>query len=125
MSDPNTNCQHWTWSSVTLFGGQTQVHICGDCGERLTGEQFSAESITVDDMRINLGAEIAKALQIDTTRVTSLRLEMHPGGIPVLEISRAVFGDDHKALRSVLERYRVTPIASAPQVDSQASTGLD
>lgn len=125
MSDSPSVCEHLRISTVYPINLPVAVHICGECGERLTDAQARAEKITFGDMNVNLGVEIAKALAIDMTWVTSLRLEMCPGGVPVLEISRAILGDDHAILRSVMERFRVTPIVSAPQADSQASTESD
>lgn len=123
MSEATTACQHLRITTVYPINLPTPVHICGECGVRLTDKIARAEDITRDDMNVNLGLAICRALQIDATRVTALKLEMVPKCPPILEISRVILGDDHEALRKVLEKYRLTPIESDPQVDSQASTG--
>lgn len=116
-------CQHLLITTVRPNNETPAVHICGECGERLTSAQARAEKVTRDDMNINLGQEICKALDINDKWITGIKLEMFPGCPPVLTLERVVMGAEHDALRGVLERYRVIPIASAPQADSQASTG--
>jgi hypothetical protein len=80
--------------------------------------------IPYDNARSILGLEICKALNLDVNRVVRLELVIEAGSIPVLNITLALFGDDcNGPLAGVFEQYELTPKASAPLVDIQASTG--
>ena len=99
------------------------VHICGECGERLSDKQVNAEKITWDDMNVNLGMDICKALHIHDKWITNIKLEICPMTPPVLTLERVVMGAEHNALHAVMERYSVTPIGLTPVVDNQSTKG--
>lgn len=98
------------------------LHICNECGDILTDKQVGAEKITYDDMNVNLGSEICKALHIHDKWITNIKLEISPRTPPVLTLERVVMGAEHDALHAVMERYSVTPIGLTPVVGSQAPT---
>jgi hypothetical protein len=70
-----------------------------------------------------LGQQILAALDINRKNVTRIVLEISPE-ISMLTVESVVFTQrDIGALETVMECWDVTPIASAPRVDSPASTG--
>lgn len=117
-------CQHLNFTSMKRHDGEA-LHVCTDCGSTLTAKQAHSEHVTSDSASQALGSLICNALNIDVRMVTSLRLTIDAGFPPLLEVGRAVLGDDLGALRNVLEQYQVTPIASTPPVDFQEPTGMN
>lgn len=117
-----TVCAHLRITSMQQRDSAA-THVCADCGDTLTARQANAERVTSDSITQTLGKAICRALDLNPRRVTSLRLSLEPGFPPLLDVSVAILGEDHAALRVVLEQYEITPIASAPQVAGQKTTG--
>lgn len=111
LPDP---CQHLNITSMQQ-GDTPALHICTDCKTVLTAKQARAECVTRSTRSQTLGESICKVLNLDAGRITSLRLTIGSGLVPLLEVNRAIFDKDVDALRCVLEQYQITPIPSAPQ----------
>lgn len=118
MPDP---CRHHNITSMRQTNGAVS-HICTDCGFILTAKQAHAEHVRRDTVTLTIGESICKALNLDASRVTSLRLAIEAGSPPILEVNRAILGDEVGALRNVFERYELTPLVSAPQAADQEPT---
>ncbi len=114
-------CQHLNITSLQRHDDPV-LHVCTDCNSVLTAKQANAEHVTRDAVSHTLGASICKALGLDASRVTSLRLTIGSLPVPMLEVNRAILNDDADALRSVFEQYQITPIASAPQAAGPSPT---
>ena len=69
-----------------------------------------------DDIRSLLGVQICQALQMDTSKIIRLEIVMEAGEIPVVHVTRALFGHDCGGpLTKLLEQYQLTPLASEVQ----------
>ena len=81
--------------------------------------------MTNDDIRSLLGVQICRALQMGhSNRITRLEIVVEAGEIPVVIVTRALFGDDCGGpLTKALERYQLTPIVSEPQAEPKDSIG--
>ena len=85
-----------------------------------------SEHVPTDNVRSLLGDQICKALGLPSNRITRLEFVIEAGQTPVLIVTRPLFGNDCSGpFTKVIEQYQITPIASAPQADSQSSTGSD
>ena len=83
-----------------------------------------SEHIPYDNVRSLLGVEICSALKLNVNRVVRLELVIDANSVPVLTITRALFGNDcNGPLAEVFEQYELTPKASAPVAAPQESTG--
>lgn len=78
-----------------------------------------------DETRSLLGVQFCKALNLNSGRITRLELLMDGSNLPVLTITRAIFGNDGELLRRVMEQYQVTPIVELAQVGSPDPTRPD
>lgn len=82
-----------------------------------------SEHIPSDNVRSLLGDHICKALGLPAGRISRLEFVIEGGEIPVLTVTRLLFGHDCGGpFSKVMEQYEITPIASAPRVDSQVPT---
>ena len=85
-----------------------------------------SEYIPTDNVRSLLGDHICKALGLPAHRISRLEFVIEGGQIPVLTVTRLLFGHDCDGpLTEVMEQYQIIPIASVRQADSQAPTGSD
>ena len=83
-----------------------------------------SEHTPYDNVRSLLGVEICQALKIDVNRIVRLELVIDANSIPVLTVTRALFGNDcNGPLAGVFEQYELTPKASTPLAVPQESIG--
>jgi hypothetical protein len=83
-------------------------------------------AVARDDVRSLLGEQICKGMGLDAGRILRLQIVIEAGEIPVLLVTRALFGKDCGGpFTKVMEQYQVIPIPSAPSAVDQDSTPQD
>lgn len=104
---------------------QRLIHICNDCGELLTNKPDDSPFVRASELHAYLGQNICDALGLDASRISRLELVMEAREMPVLKITRLLWGNDCGSVGDVLEQYQLIPIESAQQADFQKTTGAN